>query len=340
MANVEWLLREATDKRTLPMSERTAIDDERWCATIERLEIGGGLRIFLTNAEARRDIAIEARDNRTDRWMGSQVTIAGSAAVDFLDGTQTNATAHQALLFRPSGRCATYRLEAGASFHSAGYGLDVDRVLRLFDDEAPAVLRHLLEPETTPSRVVAMRSDRIMRGVAESLFSRGLTGSLRTLMMEGAVIQLLALQAAAAGNHLPAHRRRALSARERKAIHEARERLLTDMRRPPTLGELATAVGLSEKRLNTGFRLEFGTTVFGVLRNERLDHARIVLRRDGISLKQVAFRVGYDHVTNFINAFAARYGAPPRRYLVHDAAMPDDASTTTPPRRSPWRPPA
>jgi len=31
-------------------------------------------------------------------------------------------------------------------------------------------------------------------------------------------------------------------------------------------------------------------------------------------MKQVAFRVGYDHVTNFINAFTARFGAPPRRY--------------------------
>jgi AraC-like DNA-binding protein len=340
VANVEWLLREATDERALPMSERTAIDDERWCATIERLEIGGGLRIFLTYAEVRRDIAIEARDNRTDRWMGSQVTISGSAAVDFLDGTQTHATANQALLFRPSGRRATYRLQAGATFHSAGYGLDVDRVLRLFDDDVPAVLRHLLEPEITPSRVVPMPSDRIMRGVAESLFGRGLNGSLRMLMMEGAVIQLLALQAAAAGSYLPARHRRGLSARERSSIREARERLLADMRRPPTLGELATAVGLTEKRLNTGFRLEFGTTVFGVLRNERLEHARIALRSDGISLKQVAFRVGYDHVTNFINAFAARYGAPPRQYLVHDAAMPDDASTATPRPQNPARRPA
>jgi transcriptional regulator GlxA family with amidase domain len=90
--------------------------------------------------------------------------------------------------------------------------------------------------------------------------------------------------------------------------------LLGDMRRPPSLGALAAAVGLSEKRLNAAFRACFGGTVFETLRNERLAHARLALKTEPIPLKQVAFRVGYNHVTNFINAFSARYGEPPRRY--------------------------
>lgn len=319
MPNVEWLLREATDEKALRVSERAVLDDERWRATIERLEIGPGLRIFLTNAEARRDITVEARDDRTDCWMGSQVTIAGRADIDFLDGTRTHATADHAMLFRPSGRRAAYSLRAGARFHSAGYGLSVDRVQRLFEDDVPDVLRGLLTAEVKRSHVVSMRGDRVMRGVAESLFGGGLNGPLRTLMIEGAVIQLLALQAAAAAADLPREPLlRALSRREREAIREARERLLADMRRPPTLGELASAVGLTEKRLNSGFRAQFGMTVFGTLRDERLEHARIALEAGNVPLKQVAFRVGYDHVTNFINAFTARYGAPPRQYLDHN----------------------
>ena len=75
MANVEWLLREAMDERALRISERTVIDDPSWRATIERLEIGPGLRVFLTDAQAHKDVTVEARDNRTDQWIGSQVTI-------------------------------------------------------------------------------------------------------------------------------------------------------------------------------------------------------------------------------------------------------------------------
>jgi AraC-like DNA-binding protein len=98
-------------------------------------------------------------------------------------------------------------------------------------------------------------------------------------------------------------------------VREARARLRADMRDPPSLGVLAQMVSLSEKKLNAGFRAQFGATVYETLRNERLEHARLVLEQGGLSLTDVARRVGYNHVSNFISAFTARYGAPPRRYL-------------------------
>ena len=267
------------DERALKTSERMSIDDASWRATIERVDVGPGLRVFLTDAEARRDITVEARDDRTDPWLGSQVTVTGRADIDFGDGQGTHATADQAVLFRSPGRRAGYSLKAGAKFHSAGYGLNVARIERLFEGEVPGTLRPLLEPEIPTSRIVPMRGSRHMRSLAAGLFARGLNGPLRTLMMEGAVLQLLAVQAAAAAQRPVPRASRTFSATERDAIHAARERLLADMRCPPTLGEVAAAVGLSEKRLNAGFRALFGTTVFETLRNERLEHARPRSRR-------------------------------------------------------------
>ncbi len=313
MSNVEWLLREAMDEHTLQIGERVVFDDERWRATIERIEIGGGLRVFLTDAEARHDITVEARDDRTDFWIGSQVTIDGGADIDFLDGERMQVMPDRALLFRPSGRRAAYNLVAGARFHSAGYGLEVGRIVHLFNGAVPPMLAGLLEPDVDSSRIVAMPASRPMRQLAKSLFNRRLNGPLRALMMEGVVIQLLALQAAAAAERSPCEQH-GLSLQERRAICEARERLLADMRNPPSIGELAAATGLTEKRLNAGFRAVFGSTVFGTLKNERLEHARIAFESTKVPLKQIAFRVGYNHVTNFVNAFTARYGAPPRQY--------------------------
>ena len=54
------------------------------------------------------------------------------------------------------------------------------------------------------------------------------------------------------------------------------------------------------------------------LAQRRLEHARVALKEGDLSIKLVAFRVGYNHVTNFINAFTARYGVPPRAYLDRD----------------------
>jgi transcriptional regulator GlxA family with amidase domain len=135
-------------------------------------------------------------------------------------------------------------------------------------------------------------------------------------MVEGMVIQLFALHVAALGTVPVA--RAVLTRREQKKVREAREHLLSDMRNPPSLGMLAALVSLSEKKLNAGFRAQFGTTVYETLRNERLEHARLVLEEGRTPLEDVARRVGYNHVTNFINAFTAHYGAPPRRYLRAD----------------------
>ena len=316
MPNIEWLLREATDERALMVDEkRTVLDDETWRATIERVEIGAGLRIFLSDAMARRDITVEPLNARTDPWVAGQITVSGRADIDFLDGQRAPASADHALMFRPVGRTAAYCLKAGTHFVSAGYGLDVTRIVRLFDGDVPSALRPLLEPDLASSRFVGMRSGRHLRSLADSLFARGLNGPLRLLMMEGAVVQLLALQAAAASRVRIPPPSRIFSPREREALHAARAQLVADMRKPPSLGALAAAVELSEKRLNAGFRALFGATVFETLRNERLEHARLALQAGTLSIKEVAHRVGYDHVTNFVSAFSARFGAPPRHYL-------------------------
>ena len=124
--------------------------------------------------------------------------------------------------------------------------------------------------------------------------------------MEGVVLQLVAVQAAAAAEQPLSRERDGLTAREGTAVEEARQRLLVDMRNPPALGDLADAVGLSEKRLNSGFRQMFGATAFETLRNQRLEHARQALEEGAVSLKEVSFRVGYTHVSNFVHAFRAR----------------------------------
>jgi AraC-like DNA-binding protein len=51
------------------------------------------------------------------------------------------------------------------------------------------------------------------------------------------------------------------------------------------------------------------------MRDHRLEHARLALEQGAANLKEVSFRVGYNHVSNFVHAFRARYGAPPRQYI-------------------------
>ena len=325
MADIGWLLRDASLERRFTVGERMVADDAQWRATIERVDIAPTMRVFLTDVETRREVAIEPRSDRRDNhWIASQVTIVGQAEIEFPTDVWTHASPEHALLFRsPEGR-ATYRLEPGKLFKSAGYTLDLERVVRLFDGDVPRVLQPLLVQDPSRCRIVEMPGDRSMRRLAGSLFARGLNGPLRLLTMEGAVLQLLAAQITAAERRPLPRRRRGFSLAERDALQAARQRLLVDMRNPPSLGEIAVEVGLTEKRLNAGFRALFGTTAFEALRSERLEHARIALQSGEVALKEVAFRVGYNHVSNFVSAYASRFGAPPRAHQRRQITGGDD----------------
>src|SRR3546814_5306074 len=133
------------------------------------------------------------------------------------------------------------------------------------------------------------------RGVAAIADAAPLHGPLRTLMLEGAAMRIMA---ACLDGLCGAEVRRAkgLSAREIRAAHEARALLLADMRDPPGAGDLAAEAVLSVSRLDQAFRILFGASVFEPLRRERLEPARRVLATGRVAAKAVAWQIGIAHV--------------------------------------------
>lgn len=310
---VDWLLYEGAAEQRVPPAERMAIDDDRWRATVERLDVGEGLRVYLTTADVRRSLSIEPRQIDAGTWLKANISIKGRAVLSFDDGNSARITPERSVLFHSYEGRGRYTLPARQTLRLAGYLLRQDRVKRMFDGDPPKIIRPLIRRPPRVSHVVEVTATARLRQLAASLFTRRFTGPLHFLFLEGVVLQLLAIQAAA-GGETQLKEAVPLSGNDRAALEAAREMLLADMSAPQTLGAIAAAVGLGEKQLNAGFKALYGATVFETLRNERLEHARIVLESEDVPIKDVAFRVGYRHVTNFITAFTARYGAPPRQY--------------------------
>ncbi|SMH28645.1 helix-turn-helix transcriptional regulator [Azospirillum agricola] len=313
MPDIEWLLNAATGRKSLWVEERTPVEDENWRGSVERIEIAQGLRVFLVAADILRDMAVEPRNGASTDWLTGQISVSGVLDHRFTDGTELRIAPEQAMLFRPLESSSVVTMRGGQSLRLTGYAFDLDRAVGLFDGAVPGPLAPLFAPDPVHTPVLPTRASPHLRRLAEDLFAPGLNGPLRILFMEGVALQLLALQAAAVVE-LREGRPDTVSAHERALIGEARDRLLADMRSPPSLGELAAAVGMTERRLNAGFRELFGTTAFELLRNERLEHARRAITTEEVVLKEIAYRVGYNHVSNFIHAFTARFGVPPRGY--------------------------
>jgi AraC-like DNA-binding protein len=97
-------------------------------------------------------------------------------------------------------------------------------------------------------------------------------------------------------------------------IHHAREIILQRLDNPPSLHELARQVGLNECTLKRGFRSCFGTTVFGYLRNYKLEQARQLLETGDMKITEIAQAMGYTSRSPFAAAFRKQFGMNPKEY--------------------------
>lgn len=104
---------------------------------------------------------------------------------------------------------------------------------------------------------------------------------------------------------------RSLARSDLERLERARRLLLDRIDSPPSLRDLARHVGLNEVKLKVGFRTAFGNSVFGYLRVERMELARRLLVQRGLSVTEVALRVGYANPSKFAGAFRKHFGFMP-----------------------------
>lgn len=103
-----------------------------------------------------------------------------------------------------------------------------------------------------------------------------------------------------------------LSVRDINRIHEARDILSEQFRRPPSILQLARQVGLNQTKLKASFKAIFGLTLHEFTTKCRMDRATELLVSSGLSVAEVAYAVGYDHPANFSIAFKRYAGRSPR----------------------------
>lgn len=91
--------------------------------------------------------------------------------------------------------------------------------------------------------------------------------------------------------------------RELRCLHSARGILMRQLSPPPTIRQLARAVGIAETTLGHGFKSVFGETLFDFSLRCRMQYALTLLRDKHWSVAKTANAVGYAHATSFTTAF-------------------------------------
>jgi AraC family transcriptional regulator of arabinose operon len=96
---------------------------------------------------------------------------------------------------------------------------------------------------------------------------------------------------------------------------------------PPTVEQLADAVGLSASRLAHLFRAEVGRSVQNYIVERRLQMAAMLIIQTDDRISQIVYSVGFGDVSNFNHAFKRRFGMSPRQYrMTHEAPSPNQRS--------------
>lgn len=98
-------------------------------------------------------------------------------------------------------------------------------------------------------------------------------------------------------------------------LEKAKSIMAEQMTTPPSIAELSRNVGLNEKKIKQGFKELFGTTVYGFLRDYRIEQAKVMFDSAHTSVSDVACAVGYSNIGYFSKLFKHYHGIRPGEYL-------------------------
>lgn len=176
---------------------------------------------------------------------------------------------------------------------------------RLADDPAFQEMHAAMDK---PLRHRRRPLDAHLRDIAISVLAPIENGAIAALRMEARGLDLLA---GLGSSFFDSSARLSLSPRDRDRMFAVRQTIEADPASVASLAMLAAAHGVSASKLKRDFFLAFSTCVGGFVNEKRLAQG-FQLLKEGMSVSQAAYSVGYAHPTNFATAFKRRYGVPPR----------------------------
>jgi AraC family transcriptional regulator, transcriptional activator of the genes for pyochelin and ferripyochelin receptors len=153
--------------------------------------------------------------------------------------------------------------------------------------------------------------DPAMQQVIDQVIHNRYSGDLQNLFLLSKSIEILVLCAEACLLATDKRETYVKTAADKERIIAARDFVNQRVTCPPSLTEIAAAVGLNEYKLKRGFKETFQTTVFGYLTAQRLLLAKRYLLDTDKTAAEIAYDLGYATPQHFNNAFRQHFGHTP-----------------------------
>ncbi len=167
----------------------------------------------------------------------------------------------------------------------------------LLPQKAPIPLQELLEKFfQSPYESLALKRLRL-----EGLFREVLAEFIFSSITQNAYQQL---------PEKPPH----LNSDDASRLFFARQLIGERMSSPPSINELAKLSCLNTCKLKSGFKALFGCTIYGYLRQLRMEKAKLLLQDTQVSVHDIALQLGYANGSALSPIFKAHWGVTPMEY--------------------------
>ncbi len=140
-------------------------------------------------------------------------------------------------------------------------------------------------------------------------------GMIRMMMIEGLVYEILSI-------HILQHDKSvknktpetSLLRSELKIIRGLAKKIANNVSQDYSLEMLALESGLSQAKLQEGFKLIYARTVTEYIRHSRLEVARDLIRSTDLNISQIVYTIGFSSRSYFSKIFKRKYGISPSEF--------------------------
>src|SRR5688572_24671201 len=138
-----------------------------------------------------------------------------------------------------------------------------------------------------------------------------LHGGLRNLMLEGSLMQLIALQLHSMGENNATDK--GISIREKEMMYSVKEYLDTNFTKDHSLSDISLQFGINQSKLKKNFKAIFGVPVIEYVYDLKMKYAHSLIFDNGMYVAEAAPIVGYKNANHFATAFKRKFGVSPSR---------------------------
>lgn len=216
------------------------------------------------------------------------------------------------VLLIPSEMEIHFQLKAGFPVKAIDISVTDKWLSRQFSEEDPTIKSFIEQVKNSSKPGSLIETGAITEyKIAMELHDYAITGVSGLLILKAKTLSLIAEFLSKYTERNPAE------VSEGSMLHRDRmlmvERILLEHfeKKLPSLETIARLAALSESTLKRHFKLMYGKNIYEYYLEKKMDYARRLLVENSLSVKEVAYRLGYEKPGNFISIFKKFYKFSP-----------------------------